>query len=188
MPFSSKKLLEVLFLQTLWRCLQMVFLFSTRVRCLPSTPNLANSNRKVTLFGNNTQSVCRIALFCTDHTGKITLFRKNIQSVCKIALFCTQIRIECDRNHIFKIAADELPIQSGSSLAPYASRHNRPDCFFTIHCFYENAQSGGCYSRAGQDRLLELLSPPAKLIRPFALGLAAYGSIAPSAQRKEVAS
>lgn len=166
----------------------MVFFSSTCIRCLLNIHNLTNPKGKVTFSRKNIQKLCRIALFYTLPSGKVTLFRKNIQSVYRIRFFCIQIWAECDLDHFLQLAAEKAPIQPGSSFAPYALRHNRPACFFTIYCFYENAQSGRCYSRAERDRLLGLLNPPAKLVKPFALGLAAYGSIAPNAQRKEVAS
>ena len=161
MPFSSQKPLEVLILQTRTRCLQMVFLFSTRMRCLPSIPNLANPKRKVTLS------------------------RKNIQSVCRIALFYTPIWIKCDRARFYQLTAEKVPIQSGFNPEPYALRHNRPASFFAIHRFYENVASDRFCGRARWNHLLKLLSPLAGLVEPFEFGWTAHKEIASSTQRIE---
>jgi hypothetical protein len=139
----------------------MVFFFSTRVRCLPSTPNLANLK------------------------GKVTLSRKNTQSVCRIALFYTQIWIRCDRARFYQLTAEKVPLQLGFNPEPYALRHNRPASFFAIHRFYENVASDRFCGRARWDRLLELLSPLAKLVKPFALGWTAHKAIASSTRRIE---
>ena len=139
----------------------MVFFFSTRVRCLPNIPNLAN------------------------HKRKVTLSRKNIQSVCRIALFYTQIWIRCDRARFYQLVTHKVSIQSGFTPAPYALRHDRSAGFFAIHRFYENVASDRFCSRTRWDRLLEILSPLAKLVKPFELGWTAHRAITSSTQRIE---